>query len=112
MRMCRSVSEGVQAMGSASNRTEGRIAPLRTISGEGTARILPSVCSILASGATYGQVSKLVDSGHFFGPTLPWQQDGCPAETRNGQLRSARPDEMPRNAIATQHATADRTIPE
>jgi hypothetical protein len=30
----------------------------------------------LLSSGTYGQVSKLFDSGHFFGAYLLWQQEG------------------------------------
>jgi hypothetical protein len=65
--------------------------------------------SWLSSG-TYGQVSKLFDSGHFFGAYLLWQQEGWSEETMNGQLMRANPEAMPRRANATQQAIAVRTI--
>lgn len=109
MRMCRSVSDGLHATGSASKRDRGRGASYWPIAGGGVQRIFPCACSTLLSKATYGHVSKLFDSGHFLG-AVSWQHNGRSAEIRNGQLSSATPDAMPRSAIATQYATTRRTV--
>ena len=111
MRIWRSVSDGDdQAVASLSSRSDGIISSLMSSTAEGLAMVFASLFSIFASRETYGQVSKLEDSGHFFGPIFPGQQQGCSAEIRNGQLRSAAPEAEPRSAIITQHATAIRTI--
>ena len=108
--MWRSVSDGVQAVGSSSHRDDWTIANVNPIAVGGAPSVLISVCSILLSRARYGQVSKLGDSGHFFGVFGAGQQGGCLDATRNGQWRSATSEAMPRSAIATQYATAARTI--
>jgi hypothetical protein len=71
MRMCRSVSDGVQATGVRSNRTEGRIVSLTDKTTGAVPMILAFACSILPSGVTYGHVSKLVDNGHLCVEALP-----------------------------------------
>jgi hypothetical protein len=110
MRMWRSVSDGVQAVGSSCERGDGTSATSSPITGGGAPTVLISARSILLSRATYGHVSKLGDSGHFFGAVGAGQHGRCSDATRNGQWRSATSEAMPRSAIATQYATAARTI--
>jgi len=85
MRMWRLVSEGVQTVGSSCARGDGTNATVHPIAGGGALTVLISVRSILLSRATYGQVSKLGASGHFFGVVGAGQQGGCLDATRNGQ---------------------------
>jgi hypothetical protein len=112
MRMWRSVSDGVQTVGSPSKRGAGTSATVNPIAGGGVPSVLISVCSILLSRATYGHVSKLGDSGHLVGVVGAvgvWQH-GCSTATRNGQWSSASSEAIPKSDIATRYATAARTI--
>ena len=96
--------------GSATYSVHDSASAVRDGTGPRATRTLPATGSVLASEATYGQVSKLFDSGHFCGAS-EWQHDECD-QTKNGQLMSANPEVIPKSAIATQHATAARTVPE